>query len=197
MFQLFIRFRFPGCRGLVLVHGQAKIGKNRIANKTISRESVERLEWEREWDCNKKMKEWLILNELTTEEALNQLESEVKQEVRLAKQKAWDKYYLPIKEKVQEAIQLAQTNLGETDLAIITPLCNELISNKEPLKRDIFRTVSLVLELLPQHPNAKLIEQFLNDYHAAEAPAYAKDLYDEGPSVALALPVVLFPEEVV
>jgi pyruvate/2-oxoglutarate/acetoin dehydrogenase E1 component/TPP-dependent pyruvate/acetoin dehydrogenase alpha subunit len=151
--------------------------------------SAERLEWEREWDCNKKMKEWLILNELTTEEALNQLESEVKQEVRLAKQKAWDKYYLPIKEKIQEAIQLAQTNLGETDLVIITPLCNELISNKEPLKRDIFRTVSLVLELLPQHPNAKLIEQFLNDYHAAEAPAYAKDLYDEGPKSTLNVPV--------
>jgi len=48
------------------------------------------------------MKEWLILNELTTEEALNQLESEVKQEVRAAKQLAWDKYVGPIKQKVDE-----------------------------------------------------------------------------------------------
>lgn len=151
--------------------------------------SAERLEWEREWDCNKKMKEWLILNELTTEEELNQLETEVKQEVRLAKQAAWDKYYLPIKEKVQEAIQLVQTNLSEADLANIAPICNELITNKEPLKRDIFRTVSLVLEQLPQHPNAKLIEQFLSNYHAAEAPAYAKDLYDEGPKSTLNVPV--------
>jgi len=151
--------------------------------------SAERLEWEREWDCNKKMKEWLILNELTTEEALNQLETEVKQEVRLAKQAAWDKYYLPIKEKVHEAIQLVQTNLSEAELAVIAPICNELITNKEPLKRDIFRTVSLVLEQLPQHPNAKVIEQFLSNYHAAEAPAYAKDLYDEGPKSTLNVPV--------
>jgi pyruvate/2-oxoglutarate/acetoin dehydrogenase E1 component/TPP-dependent pyruvate/acetoin dehydrogenase alpha subunit len=151
--------------------------------------SAERLEWEREWDCNKKMKEWLILNELTTEEELNQLETEVKQEVRLAKQAAWDKYYLPIKEKVQEAIQLVQTNLSEAELANIGPICNELITNKEPLKRDIFRTVSLVLEQLPQHPNAKVIEQFLSNYHAAEAPAYAKDLYDEGPKSTLNVPV--------
>ena len=151
--------------------------------------SAERLEWEREWDCNKKMKEWLILNELTTEEALNQLETEVKQEVRLAKQAAWDKYYLPIKEKVHEAIQLVQTNLNEAELAVIAPICNELITNKEPLKRDIFRTVSLVLEQLPQHPNAKVIEQFLSNYHAAEAPAYAKDLYDEGPKSTLNVPV--------
>ena len=143
--------------------------------------SAERLEWEREWDCNKKMKEWLILNELTTEENLNQLETEVKQEVRLAKQAAWDKYYLPIKEKVQEAIQLVQSKISESDLSLIAPICNELITNKEPLKRDIFRTVSLVLEQIPQHANAKAIEQFLSDYHQAEAPAYAKDLYDEGP----------------
>jgi pyruvate/2-oxoglutarate/acetoin dehydrogenase E1 component/TPP-dependent pyruvate/acetoin dehydrogenase alpha subunit len=143
--------------------------------------SSERLEWEREWDCNKKMKEWLILNELTTEEALNQLESEVKQEVRAAKQLAWDKYYLPIKEKVQEAIQLVQSNITEQDLAIIQSVCAELISNKEPLKRDIFRTVHLVLELLPNHSNAKAIQAFLVDYHAAEAPYYSKDLFDEGP----------------
>lgn len=147
--------------------------------------SAERLEWEREWDCNKKMKEWLILNELTTEEYLNQLESEVKQEVRLAKQTAWDKYYLPIKEKVQEAIQLVQTNISETDAALIAPICNELLTNKEPLKRDIFRTVNLVLEQVPYHPNANAIEQFLSNYHAAEAPAYAKDLYDEGPKSAM------------
>jgi pyruvate/2-oxoglutarate/acetoin dehydrogenase E1 component len=127
------------------------------------------------------MKEWLILNELTTEEALNQLESEVKQEVRAAKQLAWDKYYLPIKEKVQEAIQLVQSNITEQDLAIIQSVCAELISNKEPLKRDIFRTVHLVLELLPNHSNAKAIQAFLADYHAAEAPYYSKDLFDEGP----------------
>jgi pyruvate/2-oxoglutarate/acetoin dehydrogenase E1 component/TPP-dependent pyruvate/acetoin dehydrogenase alpha subunit len=143
--------------------------------------SAERLEWEREWDCNKKMKEWLILNELTTEENLSQLESEVKQEVRAAKQIAWDKYYAPIKEKVQEAVQLVQANISETDLALIAPICSELLSNKEPLKRDIFRTVNLVLEQIPHHANAKIIEQFLSDYYAAEAPAYAKDLYDEGP----------------
>jgi pyruvate/2-oxoglutarate/acetoin dehydrogenase E1 component/TPP-dependent pyruvate/acetoin dehydrogenase alpha subunit len=143
--------------------------------------SSERLEWEKEWDCNKKMKEWLILNELTTEENLSQLESEVKQEVRAAKQLAWDKYYLPIKEKVQEAIQLVQSNIGEQDLALIEPICAELISNKEPLKRDIFRTVHLVLEFLPNHSNANAIQAFLAAYHAAEAPYYSKDLFDEGP----------------
>ncbi|MFZ9303420.1 MAG: thiamine pyrophosphate-dependent enzyme, partial [Sediminibacterium sp.] len=143
--------------------------------------SSERLEWEREWDCNKKMKEWLILNELTTEEALNQLESEVKQEVRAAKQLAWDKYVGPIKQKVEEAIQLVQTNISESDWAKVESICLDLINNKEPLKRDVFRTVHLVLETLPHHANASAIQTFLKDYHATEAPYYSKFLYDEGP----------------
>lgn len=147
--------------------------------------SAERLEWERDWDCNKKMKEWLILNELTTEEALNQLESEVKQEVRAAKQLAWDKYVNPIKQKVDEAIQLIQTNISDTEWASIASICSDLINNKEPLKRDIFRTVHLVLETLPQHSNAAAINAFINDYHATEAPFYAKDLYNEGPKSTL------------
>jgi len=131
------------------------------------------------------MKEWLIFNELTTEEQLNQLESEVKQEVRLAKQAAWDKYYLPIKEKVQEAIQLAQTNINEADWTLIEPVCTELINNKEPLKRDIFRMVHLVLEKLPNHGNAAALNSFIANYHASQAPYYAKDLYDEGPKSTL------------
>lgn len=147
--------------------------------------SPERLAWEREWDCNKKMKEWLILNELTTEEALNQLEIEVKQEVRDAKQLAWDKYVKPIKQKIDEAIQLIQTNISESEWAMVEAICTDLINNKEPLKRDIFRTVHLVLETIPQHANAAAIQTFLTNYHAEEAPYYAKDLYNEGPKSTL------------
>ena len=147
--------------------------------------SSERLAWEREWDCNKKMKEWLILNELTTEEALNQLEIEVKQEVRDAKQLAWDKYVQPIKQKIDEAIQLIQTNISESEWAMVEAICTDLINNKEPLKRDIFRTVHVVLETIPQHANAAAIQTFLTNYHAEEAPYYAKDLYNEGPKSTL------------
>jgi len=147
--------------------------------------SSERLAWEREWDCNKQMKEWLILNELTTEEALNQLEIEVKQEVRDAKQLAWDKYVQPIKQKIDEAIQLIQNNISESEWAMVEAICTDLINNKEPLKRDIFRTVHLVLETIPQHANAAAIQTFLTNYHAEEAPYYAKDLYNEGPKSTL------------
>ena len=38
----------------------------------------ERLEWERERDCMKKMREWIIENALASEEELNEIESKAK-----------------------------------------------------------------------------------------------------------------------
>ncbi len=44
--------------------------------------SPERLEWEREWDGIKKMKEWIIENALASEEELGDIETEAKDFVR-------------------------------------------------------------------------------------------------------------------
>ena len=150
--------------------------------------SAERLEWERNWDCNKQMRAWLILNELATAESLDLFESEVKQDVRDQKQAAWDKYILPIKSKIQAAAELVFSGLQQD--APLYHLMQELVANKEPLKRDLFRVLNIVLEQMPQHPQAKAIGQLLADYHKEQAPFYSKYLYNEGPKSALNVPVV-------
>jgi transketolase len=150
--------------------------------------SAERLEWERNWDCNKQMRAWLILNELATAESLDLLESEVKQDVRDQKQAAWDKYILPIKSKIQAAADLVFSGLQQD--APLYRMMQELVANKEPLKRELFRVLNIVLEQMPQHPNANAIGQLLADYHKEQAPFYSKYLYNEGPKSALNVPVV-------
>jgi len=150
--------------------------------------SAERLEWERNWDCNKQMRAWLILNELATAESLDQLESEVKQDVRDLKQAAWDQYINPIKLKIQAAAELVFAGLVQD--APLYHMMQELVANKEPLKRDLFRILNIVLEQMPQHKNAKAISQLLSDYYKEQAPYYSKHLYNEGPKSALNVPVV-------
>jgi pyruvate/2-oxoglutarate/acetoin dehydrogenase E1 component/TPP-dependent pyruvate/acetoin dehydrogenase alpha subunit len=150
--------------------------------------SAERLEWERNWDCNKQMRAWLILNELATAESLDQLESEVKQDVRDQKQAAWDQYISPIKSKIQVAADLVFSGLAQD--APLYRMMQELVANKEPLKRELFRILNIVLEQMPQHPNAKAISQLLAYYYKEQAPYYSKHLYNEGPKSALNVPVV-------
>ena len=141
--------------------------------------STERLDWERAWDCNKKMREWLLLNELTTEAALQAIETDVKNKVREDKQAAWDKYINPIKAKINEMYALAQVGVQGADLQKVNALAQELINNKEPLKRDIFRTFHTLLEQMPMHPYASAMKQCLASYLKEEEGYYGRHLYNQ------------------
>lgn len=150
--------------------------------------SAERLEWERNWDCNKQMRNWLIQNELATAEFLDQFEADVKQEVRDQKQIAWEKYIGPIKSKIQEAAILVYAGLDQASPLYL--MMQELVANKEPLKRELFRILNIVLEQAPQHQNAAAIKKLVDEYYKVQAPFYSKHLYNEGQQSALNVSVV-------
>lgn len=150
--------------------------------------SAERLAWERQWDCNKQMRDWLISNGLATAESLDILESRVKQEVRDAKQAAWEKYITPIKSKIQEAANLLLAGLDSN--APLYRSMQDLLANKEPLKRELFRILNMALEQVPNHTHAVAIKKLLSDYYTEQAPFYSKYLYNEGPKSALNVPIV-------
>ena len=152
--------------------------------------STKRLEWERTWDCNKKMREWLLLNELTTEEELEALETEVKNEVRDDKQAAWEKYINPIKEKINELYALAQVGVDGDALQQVNAMAHELINNKEPLKRNIFRTFHTLVEQMPTHPNAAAIKNALEKYLNEEQVIYSNYLYNQTQKSTLNVSVV-------
>src|SRR5690554_854930 len=74
--------------------------------------STERLEWESEFDCNKKMREWMISSGIADEETLAEIEKEIKKKVRDGKKAAWDAFLAPQKNEQKEAILLLN-NLAE------------------------------------------------------------------------------------
>ena len=150
--------------------------------------SAERLEWERNWDCNKQMRHWLIQNELSTAADLDVLESATKQEVRDDKQAAWELYIDPIKAKIKEASELVFAGVDQA--SPLYRMMQELIANKEPLKRELFRVLHIVLEQMPQHPQAAALKKLTSDYYTEQAPFYSKHLYNEGPKSALNVPVI-------
>ena len=150
--------------------------------------SAERLEWERNWDCNKQMRQWLIQNELSTAADLDVLESTTKQEVRDDKQAAWELYIDPIKAKIKEASELVFAGVDQA--SPLYRMMQELLANKEPLKRELFRVLHIVLEQMPHHPQAAAIKKLTTDYYTEQAPFYSKYLYNEGPKSALNVPVI-------
>jgi pyruvate/2-oxoglutarate/acetoin dehydrogenase E1 component/TPP-dependent pyruvate/acetoin dehydrogenase alpha subunit len=141
--------------------------------------NAERLQWEKEWDCLKKMREFIIENGIASEEELNEAEDAAKDEVRKGKTKAWEQYLQPIKEEAEAAANIIRNADGSN--STLQQLANDLANNKEPLKRDVLRTLALASEA---SDNAQLKDRF-DSYKKDQSKYYNSSLYNEGAKSAM------------
>jgi len=144
--------------------------------------SKERLEWETEYDCNAKMRNWMIANNIATEEELNEIESSIKKEVRDGKKAAWDAFINPQKEEQKELValleKLAQTSANKT---FILKLKDELASLKEPIRKEILSTARKALRYVvaEENPVKNEVQNWIQNYYENIQPKYSKYLYSE------------------
>ncbi|MCU1244307.1 MAG: Pyruvate/2-oxoglutarate dehydrogenase complex, dehydrogenase component beta subunit, partial [Acidobacteria bacterium] len=71
--------------------------------------SRERLEWEVEYDCLRKMREWMVGQGIASLEEIEQYEKDDLQLVREAQRRAWQAYRAPIDAEVQTVLGLIDT----------------------------------------------------------------------------------------
>ena len=118
--------------------------------------SKERLQWESDFDCVKKMREFILENALSDEETLNKIEEDAKNAVRDAKNIAWSAYLTPIKSEIQEINLIFDELANSPEGSQITSIKNELNAIKEPIRKEIHNAVKKVLRLCKnQHSAAK------------------------------------------
>ena len=141
-----------------------------------------RLSWEREYDCNVKLREWIIENNISTDEELEEIEKEIKREVREGKKTAWEKYLQPTKAKQKELLSVISKLAKNTEeKETVVKLAKELNGNKEPLKKDLAITARKTLRAIRKEDSeekSKLID-WLNDFDKDMADDYNSHLYIE------------------
>ncbi len=80
----------------------------------------ERLKWEAEHDCNRKMREWILDQEIATVEELNTLEKEAKATAKASKDSAWKSFNVDIQREQKSLDKILE------QAAIIRPAINEI-----------------------------------------------------------------------
>lgn len=147
----------------------------------------ERLAWEREWDCMKKMKEWIVENSLADEDELDRIEEETKHHVRDSRDEAWQQFLVPIREQVTKSVDLIQSMAkGIPEQAnALQKIASDLSSNKEPLRRDVLKTLHAALSLAGNHDAAFWTRDYYKDLQEENKKLYNTYLYNEGPKSAL------------
>ena len=150
--------------------------------------SAERLEWEKNWDCIKKMREWMLESGLATITELNSVESEAKEFVKEAKANAWEKFIGPIKKQAEQAVQIIN------GLQVLSPavqqIAAELSNNKEPLRRDVLKALALVSDAAVGVKGVEKVKAYAAQLKNEAAGLFNTYLYNEGPKSALRVPAV-------
>ena len=144
-----------------------------------------RLAWEKEWDCIKQMRKWILENGLAEEDELKEIEENAVNYVRESKNKAWNKYHQPLKNLVGETI--AQLNSTISYHVAIQNIINELSATREPMLRDVMKALATAIDLVGNHQDQNIAEvkHFYQKLKAESETKYDSYLYNEGPKAAL------------
>lgn len=136
--------------------------------------SKDRLEWEKEMDCVKKLREFILENAIANEEELVALEEQAKDYARTCKQKAWSNFLQPIKDQISECTALANqvVDEGGENAGFISGLVNELNAIKEPIRKDVLRTAQRILKF--STGNSPAVQSLRNFYEGLKADARDK-----------------------
>lgn len=147
-----------------------------------------RLAWEAEFDCNVKLREWMIANGMATDEELKEIETTIKKEVRDGKKAAWTAFIQPLKQEQQELLDiLEQVANSSNNKVFINKLKNDLADIKEPIRKDILSTARKALRYVVSESSSEKnqLTQWINAYIETVQPKYSSHLYSESPKSAL------------
>lgn len=152
-----------------------------------------RLEWERDHDCIKKMREWLIDANFLSAEDADKLEENAKLYVKECRNNAWKIFTDPIlsvRQKISEIYTRLQTEVSNPDEVyslhkkmnnLFSPTITEMLANTRKM---LFATIGA---------ESKAREEIVNWIEETEAlgdERYHTNLYSDSPKSALKIPVV-------
>ncbi|KAB1158205.1 alpha-ketoacid dehydrogenase subunit alpha/beta [Flavobacterium luteum] len=152
----------------------------------------ERLSWEREFDCNKKMKSWLLEHNIATEEELDRIVEKAKIEVLEGKKAAWEAFITPFKEEKEDIVALLEKlATSSINKVFIQKYASDLNSIKEPIRKDILTTARKVLRMIVKENNKKELSEWITNYIKKTQPKFSSHLFSESNNTAFSVKEVL------
>ncbi|WP_298119430.1 thiamine pyrophosphate-dependent enzyme [Flavobacterium sp.] len=142
--------------------------------------NAERLAWETEFDCLSQMRNWLIENNLTTAEELDQIDNQAKKDVLEGKKAAWTAFVTPMKEEQKELVDLLNSIASSSENKIfIEKIASDLAAIKEPIRKDILTTARKVLRMIVKENGKSQLATWITNYTNKIQPKFSSHLFSE------------------
>ena len=143
--------------------------------------SKDRLAWEKENDCNLKMRKWIIENDISNDSSLLEIEKTCKEDVKIAKFEAWKTYLDPILKDRLELINYLNKISSDFPSSNLYNLILELEKIKEPNNKDLLSIARKFLRLLrkSKNENIELLKKWVKEFSQLQKEKYNTKLYNE------------------
>jgi 2-oxoisovalerate dehydrogenase E1 component len=144
--------------------------------------SPERLKWEREHDCLRKMREWILEHSIAATEELSSLEKEEKHHVLDMRDAAWKSFRVPL--EYERRILLGILNKlmrTEPPNSRINRIRSSLMKMRNPLRRDLMRSAGEVLFESQKNGSGStgILTSWMQEQEEANSKRYGSHLYNE------------------
>ena len=145
--------------------------------------SKERLEWEKDFDCIKKMREWILSQGYASNDEVEKVEKIAKKSAKEARKASWQAFVNSMKGDHNEAVELLEqvTQNSETQAELLGEIHHALSKETNPLKRDGITAVKKALRAIrsEQNPVKTQLVAWLEKVTEKGREAYSSHLYSE------------------
>ena len=133
--------------------------------------SKERLDWETEYDCIAKMRNWMIENKIITDIKLTELEKDIDAQVKEAKKVAWASFRSEIKTELDEAVEIISS--------LNDDYAQELKEIMDAGRKDILKILHKTMRQNVGNPAIEKVEHFYTQYLEKYQTIYSSHLQSE------------------
>lgn len=155
--------------------------------------SKKRLDWEAEYDCNKKFAEWIITNKIATQKELDEISSEAKKEIRKVRNTAWNAFRKSIDDDLHALEAITNTlERSSSHKAQIASLKKHYQTPQYPLRSHLVYVAKHILRTIRNEDVEG--KQELQEWHKKlrhlNRDRYSSNLYNTYADSALNIPEV-------
>jgi pyruvate/2-oxoglutarate/acetoin dehydrogenase E1 component/TPP-dependent pyruvate/acetoin dehydrogenase alpha subunit len=139
-----------------------------------------RLAWEKDFDCVRQMKLWMIAINIASPEEIEAIDLEIKKEVQEGKKAAWNAFIEPIIEEQKQFVSLLENIAASSkNKDAILKYAADLNKIKNPLKKEILVTARKTLRLVIEESCKTELSNWIIDYTAKKQKEYSSNLFSE------------------
>ena len=151
-----------------------------------------RLAWEKDFDCLRQMKLWMIAINVASPEEIDIIDTQTRKEVLEGKKAAWNAFIEPVIEEQKEFLNLLEKMAPSSKSKdIILKYISDLRSIKTPLRKEILVTARKILRLVINENGKAELSDWITNYTFKSQQIFNSNLFSESSSNVLSVKKIL------